>query len=88
MSPQNHRILIVDDDRGFLANLSDILADEGYQTEPATSEEDPIELVSQACAAAGRSAYDLCLLEFNMPGMGEGNCFNGFRFSIRIDALS
>lgn len=69
MSPQNHRILIVDDDRDILANLSDILADEGYETETAPSGEDAIELVSRACAEAGRSAYDLCLLDFNMPGM-------------------
>ena len=69
MSLQNHRILIVDDDRDILANLSDILADEGYETETAASGEDAIELVSRAFAEAGGSAYDLCLLDFNMPGM-------------------
>ncbi len=69
MSKKNHRILIVDDDCDILANLSDILVDEGYDTVTAPDGETAIELVTKTCSDQGENSYDLCLLDFNMPGM-------------------
>ena len=66
---KNQRILVVDDDRDILANLSDILNDIGYQTDTAPCGEDAMELINGSCGDACDTAYDLCLLDFNMPGM-------------------
>jgi DNA-binding response OmpR family regulator len=56
------RILIVDDEPDTCANLSDILADLGYEVDTATSGEAALELVR-------RKHYDVALLDFKMPGM-------------------
>jgi two-component system, NtrC family, response regulator HydG len=56
------RILIVDDEPDTCANLSDILADRGYEVDTATSGETALELVR-------RRRYDVALLDFKMPGM-------------------
>lgn len=61
------RILIVDDDRDSLHNLSDILSDRGYAIEIA---EDGTSALGKISAAGNQSGhFDLCLLDFNMPGM-------------------
>ena len=70
MSRKNQRILIVDDDRDNLANLSDILSDVGYDTDTAPCAEDAMELVNERCPGGEDNCrYDLCLLDFKMPGM-------------------
>jgi CheY-like chemotaxis protein len=69
MSNKGCRILIVDDDRDILANLSDILNDIGYETDTAISGEDAIGKVEQLCPNELDCRYDLCLLDFKMPGI-------------------
>ena len=69
MSEQVCRILIVDDDQDILANLSDILNDLGYETDTASSGEDAIGKVEQLCPSQDNCRYDLCLLDFKMPGI-------------------
>ena len=55
-------ILIVDDDPEFRANLTEILADAGYETDTASTGSEAIE------KAATRS-FDAILLDLIMPGM-------------------
>lgn len=69
MSKQALRILIVDDDRDILANLSDILNDLGYQTDTAIDGASAIGKVETLCPNPDNCQYDLCLLDFKMPGM-------------------
>ena len=65
----NIRILIVDDDEDILANLSDILSDVGYETETASCGEDAILKFESCLPSNGHPPYDLCLLDFKMPGI-------------------
>lgn len=69
MNAKIYRILIVDDDRDILANLSDILTDLGFETDTATCGEDAIGKVEQFCPSQAECRYDLCLLDFKMPGI-------------------
>lgn len=69
MNKKVYRILIVDDDQDILANLSDILNDLGYETDTATCGEDAIGKVEQFCPSQSQCQYDLCLLDFKMPGI-------------------
>jgi len=69
MSEKAYRILIVDDDEDILANLSDILSDLGYQTDTANCGEDAIGKVEHLCPDQEGCHYDLCLLDFKMPGI-------------------
>lgn len=69
MSEKVYRILIVDDDQDILANLSDILSDLGYETDTATCGEDAIGKVERVCPNESECQYDLCLLDFKMPGI-------------------
>lgn len=69
MSDKIYRILIVDDDEDILANLSDILRDLGYETDTAVCGEDAIGKVEQFCPNQTECKYDLCLLDFKMPGI-------------------
>ncbi|QEG20410.1 response regulator [Mariniblastus fucicola] len=69
MPEKSLRILIVDDDEDILANLSDILNDLGYQTDTATCGEDAIGIVQQFCPNKESCKFDLCLLDFKMPGI-------------------
>jgi CheY-like chemotaxis protein len=69
MSEKVYRILIVDDDQDILANLSDILTDLGYQIDTAPDGEAAMVKVEECCHDAENSQYDLCLLDFKMPGM-------------------
>lgn len=69
MSQQSPRILIVDDDQDILANLSDILTDLGFDTDTAASGEIAMEKVYRCELDRTKRSYDLCLLDFKMPGM-------------------
>lgn len=68
MINKRHRILIVDDDDDILANLSDILSDLGYETVTACDGQIALEKVAGS-VATDNSPFDLCLLDFKMPGM-------------------
>jgi CheY-like chemotaxis protein len=67
MQNKPQRILIVDDDQDILSNLSDILSDLGYVTDTAPSGEDAIDKIYSK--NSNDSIYDLCLLDFKMPGI-------------------
>lgn len=68
MADRSRRILIVDDDQDIRANLTDILSDVGFETE--TAENGPIAVEKMARSNSdGNRAFDLCLLDFRMPGM-------------------
>jgi len=69
MAEKNYRILIVDDDKDILANLSDILTDLGYATDTATCGESAIGIVEKMCPDQASCQFDLCLLDFKMPGI-------------------
>jgi CheY-like chemotaxis protein len=56
------RILVVDDDPDICRNLTDILADLGYEVDAATDGLSALELVRQR-------PYDVALLDYRMPGM-------------------
>lgn len=57
------KILIVDDDAAMLASLRMLLKANGHVVEPAQGGENAIELLKAA-------AYDLMLLDLQMPGVG------------------
>lgn len=69
MSEKVYRILIVDDDQDILANLSDILIDLGYKVDTAPDGKAAIDKVKELCPNEESCQYDLCLLDFKMPGM-------------------
>src|SRR6266487_2994333 len=62
MTAHSPRILIVDDEPDTCANLSDILADLGYQVDTAFDGFAALELVK-------KGTYDVALLDLRMPGM-------------------
>jgi two-component system response regulator (stage 0 sporulation protein F) len=68
MSDHLHRILIVDDDVDICATLSDILSNEGYQTEVAGDGPSALDKL-EANSTQADEGFDLCLLDFKMPGM-------------------
>lgn len=74
MKSKTVRILIVDDDPDIRANISDILQDLGYQTETAS---DGAIALNKMCTQSGDPdcRYDLCLLDFKMPGMDGAELF-------------
>jgi DNA-binding response OmpR family regulator len=55
-------VLVVDDDVDTCKNLRDILTDCGYDVSVANSGEEALPLLS-------RTAFDIALLDFKMPGM-------------------
>jgi DNA-binding response OmpR family regulator len=57
-----HRILLVDDEEDICLNLGDILSEQGYEVDYATSGPAALELVK-------RRVYDIALLDLKMPGM-------------------
>ncbi len=60
------RVLIVDDDRDIRANLADILDDAGFCTVTAS---DGYSALEQMVPPENDQRFDLCLLDFKMPGM-------------------
>jgi DNA-binding response OmpR family regulator len=56
------KILIVDDDAEFRSNLIEVLKDEEYETDSASS-------AAEALAKSGEREFDIILLDFMMPGM-------------------
>ncbi len=68
LAGRTRRILIVDDDTDTLACLSDILSDIGYETHTACDGNVALGQV-EGNGAGNRCAFDLCLLDFKMPGM-------------------
>lgn len=61
------RVLVIDDEPGFLQMLHVVLSRAGYQTTTVTS-------ATEALALLDRSAWDLCLCDLKMPGM-DGMAF-------------
>lgn len=55
-------VLVVDDDYDIRANIQDILTDLGYRVDAAHDGVSALKLVE-------RSAYDVALLDYKMPGM-------------------
>ena len=68
MPDKSRRILIVDDDVDILANLSDILSDLDYETVTASDGQIAMAKFDDGCRQ-GDGQFDLCLLDFKMPGM-------------------
>jgi CheY-like chemotaxis protein len=68
MSDTTSRILIVDDDLDILANISDILADAGFETETASDGSAALEKITPNGNPKNHH-FDLCLIDFKMPGM-------------------
>ena len=74
MKSKTVRILIVDDDPDIRANIADILEDLGYHTDTAS---DGTVALNKMCMQSGDPdcRYDLCLLDFKMPGMDGAELF-------------
>lgn len=74
MNSRTGHILIVDDDADICANISDILVEMGYQTETACDADVALKKMAggdpESCCG-----YDLCLLDFKMPGMDGAELF-------------
>ncbi len=68
MQAKPRRILIVDDDPDIVANLSDILTDIGHRTVTACNGSRALEQIKSNCNSDD-CRFDLCLLDFKMPGM-------------------
>ena len=62
------KILLVDDNAEFIDSMKDILEDEGYEIQTATSGPDAI-------ALTGKMPFDLVLMDIKMPGMNGVECF-------------
>ena len=75
MNSPNASILVVDDDRDTCRNLSDVLTDLGYTVQTANDGPAALEIVK-------RTAFDVALLDFKMPGM------NGLTLYREIKRLS
>lgn len=69
---QIKRILIADDEPNLRITLADILRDEGYQVDLASSGEQAVTL----CLAED---YDVVLMDLRMPGMGGVEAFQQIR---------
>ncbi len=75
MASPSARVLVVDDDRAFLAVVTDLLREGGHHVDSAS---DPADAVRRA---QGRS-YDVALLDLNLPGM------TGLELGDRVKAAS
>ncbi len=70
------KVLVIDDEPGFLQMLQVILSRAGYQVSSVTSAEDALHLLQH-------QRFDLCLCDLKMPGM-DGM---GFLNALRTDAI-
>ncbi|MEZ6105599.1 MAG: response regulator [Pirellulaceae bacterium] len=57
-----HRVLVVDDEPDFVANLVDILEDAGFDIDSTTKPREAVELASE-------HRYDAAILDWRMPGL-------------------
>ncbi len=62
MARQQPKVLVVDDDVDICSNMTDILADLGYDVDSAHDGPTALEMVR-------RTPYDIALLDLKMPGM-------------------
>ena len=70
MSDKIYRILIVDDDQDILANLSDILNGTlAMRRILRLVGRTRLEKIERLCPSHSECHYDLCLLDFKMPGI-------------------
>jgi len=68
----NGQLLIVDDEKNMRLTLSDILTDEGYAVETASSGEEAVE----RCA---ERSFDVILMDVRMPGIDGVEAFRRIR---------
>ena len=68
MREKSYRILIVDDDKDTLVNLSDILVDQGHRIETAPDGNVALEKLQNA-SPDDDCRFNLCLLDFKLPQM-------------------
>ena len=73
------RILIVDDDEDNLANLSDILSEFGFQIDLSNCGLDALAMAKLCAEDDSTSNYDLCLLDFKMPGINGAELIHEIR---------
>lgn len=78
MTNKVSKILIVDDDADIRANISDILDDLGYDTDTAQDGDAALDRLVGDCEAT-KCDFDLCLLDFKMPGMDGAELFQRIR---------
>ncbi len=78
MKSQNVRILIVDDDEDIRINIADILNDLGYETVTAEDAESAMVQV-RGKDLENKCGFDLCLLDFKMPGVDGAELFERIR---------
>ena len=72
MSPAGGKILIVDDDKGMLDTLTDVLAASGYQATVAASGR-------AAIAKVEADSFDLILMDIQMPGLNGVEALRALR---------
>lgn len=65
-------VLVVDDDTDIVANMRDILAENGYRADAAHDGAAALELVRHA-------EYRMALLDYQMPDMDGATLFNRIR---------
>lgn len=70
------KVLVIDDEPGFLQMLQVILSRAGYQVSSVTSAEDALHLLQH-------QRFDLCLCDLKMPGMDGMEFLN----ALRTDAI-
>ena len=78
MTTESIRILIVDDDEDIRINISDILNELGYKTSTAEDGESALVKV-RGDKLEGKCAFDLCLLDYKMPGIDGAELFEKIR---------
>jgi DNA-binding response OmpR family regulator len=74
------RILVVDDQRDILELAATVLAGAGYSVSTAASGVGALDRIAE-------EAYDLLLLDINMPGMNGWETLRLIRADARLDAL-
>lgn len=74
MNSKVARILIVDDDADIRANIADILDELGFQTDTAADGLVALEKLTGEDPDC-KCGFDLCLLDFKMPGMDGAELF-------------
>jgi CheY-like chemotaxis protein len=77
---QSRRILVVDDHEEILEITSSVLTSDGYDVEVVSSGEVALDRL-------GREAFDLVLLDINMPGMDGWETLRLIRADEELDAL-